>query len=176
MDEILIRPARVADGDVLAEIDRSTWSPESAVVPRPEPPYGPFFDMFNRPEQVLVAEEPDGGVLGWVRLVAPTPLPSNRHVRQIRGLAVAERARRRGVGRALLRAAAEETVRQGATRLTLRVLAPNEAARALYASEGFEVEGVLPGEFRLEGRYVDDVAMGRWVAPEGAASRPGHAF
>ncbi|MFE0320554.1 GNAT family N-acetyltransferase, partial [Streptomyces albogriseolus] len=33
--------------------------------------------------------------------------------------------------------------------------------RTLYASEGFAVEGVLPGEFHLDGRYVDDVLMGQ---------------
>src|SRR3712207_6970927 len=51
--------------------------------------------------------------------------------------------------------------RQGATRMTLRVLAHNTPARRLYESEGFAVEGVLPGEFHLDGRYVDDVFMGR---------------
>ncbi|MYV66769.1 GNAT family N-acetyltransferase, partial [Streptomyces sp. SID2131] len=41
------------------------------------------------------------------------------------------------------------------------VLGHNAPARALYASEGFAVEGVLPGEFLLDGAYVDDVCMGR---------------
>ncbi|WP_434091545.1 GNAT family N-acetyltransferase, partial [Streptomyces anulatus] len=55
--------------------------------------------------------------------------------------------------------------RQGANRITLRVLAHNDPARALYASEGFAVEGVFPGEFFLNGRYVDDVCMGRSLGP-----------
>lgn len=46
-------------------------------------------------------------------------------------------------------------------RITLRVLGHNEPARALYEAEGFAVEGVLPGEFWLDGRYADDVMMGR---------------
>jgi RimJ/RimL family protein N-acetyltransferase len=58
-------------------------------------------------------------------------------------------------------AAAEEATRRGATRLTLRVLAPNAPARALYAACGFTVEGVLAGEFVLEGEPVDDVLMAR---------------
>ena len=44
--------------------------------------------------------------------------------------------------------------------LTLRVLGHNTPARKLYETEGFAVEGVLPGEFLLEGVYVDDVLMG----------------
>ncbi|PKV85388.1 GNAT family N-acetyltransferase [Streptomyces sp. TLI_146] len=148
-----IRPARHADDTALAELDREVWSPLHAVQPRPEPPYAPFFDPANPPSYYLVA--------GYLRLVRPTRLDCNSHVRQIQGLAVADRARGRGVARALLRAAVEESRRQGARRLTLRVLGHNTPARRLYESEGFAVEGVLPGEFLLDGEYVDDVLMGR---------------
>jgi ribosomal protein S18 acetylase RimI-like enzyme len=74
---------------------------------------------------------------------------------------VAEEARGLGAGRALLRAAVEEARRQGARRITLRVLGHNTPARRLYESEGFVVEGVQPEEFFLDGAYVDDVLMGR---------------
>ncbi|MFD9036507.1 GNAT family N-acetyltransferase [Streptomyces sp. NPDC059567] len=162
--ETHIRRALPADEDALGELDRTTWSPLHAVMPAPEPPYEPFFDERHRPEDYLVAEQ-GRAVVGYLRLVPPTPLACNAHVRQIQGLAVAESARGRGVGRALLRAAVEETRRQGCTRLTLRVLGHNKPARALYESEGFTVEGVLPGEFFLDGAYVDDVLMGRAVTP-----------
>ncbi|MEU6983779.1 GNAT family N-acetyltransferase [Streptomyces sp. NPDC046324] len=162
--ETHIRRALAADGDALAELDRATWSPLHAVLPPPEPPYEPFFDDRHRPEDYLVAQRgPE--VVGYLRLVPPTPLACNAHVRQIQGLAVAESARGLGVARALLRAAFEETRRQGCARITLRVLGHNKPARALYASEGFVVEGVLPGEFFLGGAYVDDVLMGRSVTP-----------
>lgn len=82
-------------------------------------------------------------------------------MRQIQGLVVAESARGRGVARALLRAAVERARAEGARRITLRVLGHNAPARALYASEGFAVEGVLPGELLIDGQYVDDVLMGR---------------
>lgn len=162
--ETRIRQAVPADEDALGELDRATWSPLHAVQPAPEPPYSPFFDERHRPDEYLVAER-DGTVVGYVRLVPPTPLACNRHVRQIQGLAVAESARGKGVARALLRAAMAEARRQGALRITLRVLGHNAPARALYASEGFAVEGVLPGEFFLHGAYVDDVLMGRALTP-----------
>ena len=41
----------------------------------------------------------------------------------------------------------------------MRVLAPNEAARQLYEQSGYVVEGVLRGEFFLDGEYVDDMLM-----------------
>ncbi|MFE9373371.1 GNAT family N-acetyltransferase [Streptomyces sp. NPDC006711] len=156
----LIRPARHADGDRLGVLTREAWSPLHAVAPRPAPPYEPFFDDRHEPGDYLVAEV-DGDIAGFVRVVPPTPLPSNRHVRQIQGLEIDASARRRGVGRALLRAACETARAQGATRITLRVLGHNAPARALYEREGFVVEGVQPGEFLIEGAYVDDVLMGR---------------
>ncbi|GAA4291498.1 GNAT family N-acetyltransferase [Streptomyces venetus] len=155
-----IRQARLDDEEALGHLDRATWSPLHSVQPRPEPPYGPFFDEQHPPREVLVAELA-GAVAGYLRLGSATPLACNAHVRMIRGLAVAEEARGHGVARALLRAAGEEARRQGARRLTLRVLGHNAPARGLYESEGFVVEGVLPEEFLLDGAYVDDVFMGR---------------
>ncbi|MFJ7527513.1 GNAT family N-acetyltransferase [Streptomyces griseus] len=166
-----VRTAAPADDDQLAELDRSTWSTLHAVLPKPVPPFDPFFGERYPPQDFLVVEaDPgtEGGapqIAGYIRLVPPTPLAANAHVRQIRGLAVATWARGAGVGRTLVRAACAEARRQGANRITLRVLAHNDPARALYASEGFAVEGVLPGEFFLNGRYVDDVCMGRSLGP-----------
>ncbi|WP_367323726.1 N-acetyltransferase family protein [Streptomyces sp. HUAS ZL42] len=160
MPDPYIRHATPDDEEPLARLDRATWSHQHAVTPPPQPPYEPFFREQSGPGDHLVAEL-DGRVVGYIRLGFPTPLACNAHVRQIRGLAVADEARGRGVGRALLRAALEEARRLGARRISLRVLGHNTPARRLYESEGFVVEGVQPEEFLLDGRYVDDVLMGR---------------
>ncbi|MFG3098932.1 GNAT family N-acetyltransferase [Streptomyces sp. NPDC048182] len=158
-----IRPGRYDDDGPLRRLDAETWSPLHAVSPRPEPDE-PFFREHASPADHLVAEV-DGTPVGYVRLGFPTPLASNTHVRQIRGLAVSDTARGRGVGRALVRAAVAEARRLGARRITLRVLGHNTAARKLYESEGFVVEGVQPEEFHLAGEYVDDVLMGQRLHP-----------
>ncbi|MET8409817.1 GNAT family N-acetyltransferase [Streptomyces sp. NPDC005195] len=155
-----IRFATPDDEDVLGRLDRATWSTLHAVMPRPQPPYPPFYNDRFGPRDYLVAEL-DGVLVGYVRLGHPTTLACNSHVRQIQGLAVSDAARGAGVGRALLRAVQEEARRQGARRISLRVLGHNTPARKLYESEGFVVEGVLPEEFLLDGEYVDDVFMGR---------------
>ncbi|MFE9135886.1 GNAT family N-acetyltransferase [Streptomyces sp. NPDC007355] len=169
VSETYIRAAGAGDDDALGALDRDTWSPLHAVLPPPVPPYGPFFDERHRAEDYLVAVC-EGAVVGYVRVVPPTPLASNAHVRQIQGLVVAESVRGRGVARALLRAAMDKAWADGAVRITLRVLGHNAPARALYASEGFAVEGVLPGEFLFDGVPVDDVLMGRSLTgPTGTA-------
>ncbi|MFD5631957.1 MULTISPECIES: GNAT family N-acetyltransferase [unclassified Streptomyces] len=157
-----IRFATFDDEDTLGRLDRVTWSTLHAVTPRPRPPYEPFYNERFGPRDHLLAEI-GGEVVGYIRLGFPTPLPCNSHVRQIQGLVVSEEARGAGVARALLRAVLDEARRQGARRLTLRVLGHNTPARKLYESEGFVVEGILPEEFLLDGGYVDDVLMGRTV-------------
>ena len=159
-EQIAIRGATDDDEAALAELDRRTWSPLHSVQPRPTPPYPPFFDTTHPPQQFLVAEVA-GRLAGYLRLVRPSKLPCHAHVRQINGLAVDDWARGRGVGRALLHAAMDRAREEGAQRITLRVLGHNTPARRLYESVGFAVEGVLPGEFLLDGAYVDDVLMGR---------------
>ncbi|MFF3762525.1 GNAT family N-acetyltransferase [Streptomyces sp. NPDC001922] len=156
----VIRPAVPDDDAVLTALDRRTWSTLHAVTPSPPLETDPFFDERHRPAHFLVAEY-EGRVAGYVRLIQPVPLPTNAHVRLIQGFAVDTWARGRGIGRALLDAACDEARRQGATRITLRVLGHNTPARRLYAAAGFVVEGVLPGEFLVAGEYVDDVMMGR---------------
>jgi ribosomal protein S18 acetylase RimI-like enzyme len=155
----VVRAGRREDGPALGALDRAVWSPRHSVGPRP-PADHDLVAAGVRPQDVLVAED-DGEVAGYVQLGRPTPLRSNRHVLAITGLAVDPARRRAGVGRLLVEAAAVEAVARGATRLTLRVLAPNAGARALYAACGFVVEGVLAGEFVLDGAPVDDVLMAR---------------
>lgn len=159
MTSPFLRVARPEDDAPLGRLDRDTWSTLHAVKP-PDEPYTSFFTATCLPESHLVAEL-DGRLVGYIRLGHPTELVSNAHVRQIQGLVVAAQARGRGVGRALLDAAMDEARRQGALRITLRVLGHNAPARKLYETAGFAVEGVQPGEFFLAGKYVDDVLMGR---------------
>jgi RimJ/RimL family protein N-acetyltransferase len=155
----VIRPARAEDEAALRALDCAVWTPLASPGPAPAPD-APFFRPGVTAADVLVAEE-DGELAGYVALGPSTRLDSNRHVLLIHGLAVAVSYRGRGLGRELIDAAAAEATRRGARKLSLRVLSENTAARALYESCGFVVEGVLREEFLLDGRYVDDVVMAR---------------
>jgi ribosomal protein S18 acetylase RimI-like enzyme len=161
MSEVTIRPATADDDAALDAISRANWTLGGSVTPAPPPPGTPFFDPGANHADVLVAEA-GGTVAGYVRLGPATPaVESTRHVLTVRGLAVDPARHRQGIGRLLIEAAIEEARARGARRLTLRVLADNTAARALYEAAGFTVEGVLREEFLLRGRYVDDVLMAR---------------
>ena len=160
--EVRVRPARLADQEALVELEAIAWSADSGFpsTMAADQRNATFFDAGNPPEAFLVAEL-DGRVAGYIRLKPPTKLPENAHVIQVQGLAVHPDARRHGVASGLL-AAAEETLRERGTRkLTLRVLGTNAAAIALYERLGFTREGVLRGEFIINGRDVDDVLMAK---------------
>ena len=152
-----VRLAEARDDAALVALDVATWSPRVSPAPAPDPGSG-FFDGGNRPEDVLVAES-GGRVVGYLSVHQSVPLPSHRHVLEVNGLAVDPGHQGRGVGRRLVEEAKQEARRRGARKLSLRVLAPNVSARRLYEGCGFVVEGVLKGEFVLEGRAVDDVLM-----------------
>jgi len=151
----VIRPARPADAVAIAALDAATWSFDVTPSPRSSVP--------GSIDGMLVAE--DGGeIVGYVAVGRATRLESNRHVADIRGLAVAPDHQGRGIGRALVHAALDAARERGARKVTLRVLGPNAPARALYESCGFVVEGVRRDEFLLDGRYVDDVLMARHLS------------
>ena len=156
---LVVRAAATSDDDALREIDLATWGPANSPAP-PPPAEEPFFSERNPLTDHLVAEL-DGAVVGYVKLQQTVPIPSHEHVLTINGLAVAARAQGRGVGRALIEAAIARATRLGARKLSLRVLGPNAGARRLYEACGFEVEGVLRGEFVLAGVEVDDHLMAR---------------
>jgi ribosomal protein S18 acetylase RimI-like enzyme len=161
--EVRVRPARLADHAVLAELDVIAWSAESgfpSVIRTAGSADAAFFNAGNPPEAHLVAEM-GGSVVGYVRLKPPTSLPENSHVIQVQGLAVHPDARRLGIAASLLAASEQRLRERGTRKLTLRVLSTNHAAIRLYERLGFTREGVLADEFFINGAYVDDVMMAK---------------
>lgn len=156
----IVRVSRLDDEAVLRPIDLATWTADVSPVPRPDLSKPLLVD--EQLDDVLVAEE-DGVVCGYVQLSRSGPLPSQRHVLVIDGLAVDPVRQGIGLGRVLLEAAVSEARRRGARKVSLRVLAPNTRARSLYESCGFVVEGVLRGEFLLNDVYVDDMFLALYL-------------
>jgi ribosomal protein S18 acetylase RimI-like enzyme len=162
--DLVIRTAVPTDDAALLQIDRQTQTTRST-----PGQLDPDKTAFLRPDSVLadhLVAEQDGVVVGYVMVEHPTPLTSNRHVMHIAGLAVAPEQQGRGIGARLLDAMIAELARRGVRKVGLRVLSWNEPALRLYRSCGFETEGVLRGEFVLDGALVDDHLMARWLTEE----------
>lgn len=100
-------------------------------------------ELAGRPRREYLLAEDEGGVAGYAGL------DHGGEVSDVMTIAVLPRVRRTGLGARLLEELVERSVRAGAQRLLLEVRADNEAARALYASRGFELlqtrRGYYPG-------------------------------
>jgi RimJ/RimL family protein N-acetyltransferase len=105
---------------------------------------------------VYVAEDGEH-IVGRLSL-ARDPHPASAHVADL-GLMVAASHRRRGIGRALLEAAAQWARTSGVRKLELHVLPHNAAAIALYEDFGFRREGVRTGHYHVHGRDLDAILM-----------------
>jgi ribosomal protein S18 acetylase RimI-like enzyme len=160
---VIVRSARAEDDAALLAIDFATWTTTVSPAPAPTPAERTaFFTADRGPDEYIVAEV-DREIGGYISLHHATPLASNAHVLEINGLAVDPRCQGRGVGTSLVEAAARIAKQRGATKVTLRVLGRNAGARRLYERCGFVVEGVLKGEFVLDGEPVDDILMARYL-------------
>jgi len=106
---------------------------------------------------VFVAERVDGVLVGRLSVSRDTH-PASSHVADL-GLMVAKDARRQGVGRALLAAAADWAAGTGIRKLELHVFPWNEPAIRLYEQFGFEREGYRKRHYRRGDDEVDAVLM-----------------
>ena len=94
-----------------------------------------------------------GRVSGYAGLQALSGSPDA----DIQTIAVAEDARRHGLGRTLMLALLAEARRRGVEQVFLDVRADNPAARSLYDSLGFEPVGRRPRYYQPDG--VDAIVM-----------------
>jgi RimJ/RimL family protein N-acetyltransferase len=106
---------------------------------------------------VFVAETEDGSIVGRLS-IARDQHPASRHVADV-GLMVAQSYRRRGIGRALLAAAAKWAGEHDVRKLELHVFPYNEAAIALYEQFGFLREGYRRHHYRRGDEYIDAILM-----------------
>lgn len=107
----------------------------------------------SRHRTYLAAESSEGALLGWagIRVVADEA--------EILTVGVVPSTRRRGIARMLLAALLDIARERGAGTAYLEVRMDNEAARSLYASEGFAELGVRPGYY--DAGRADAVVMSR---------------
>ena len=128
-----IREFKKADFQTLWQIDQICFEPQLAYSQKEL-----AFYMQRPGSFTLVAEdEAESGILGFI--VAE----NRRRTGHIITIDVIEKARRSGVGSALLQAAEEKLLEAGAAAVALETPVNNAAAIRFYKSEGYYVEKTL---------------------------------
>jgi GNAT superfamily N-acetyltransferase len=98
-------------------------------------------ERFEHQESIIfVALDEGGTALGFVQLFPSFSSGAAARILILNDLYVVPGARRAGVGKLLLRAAANYGKSVGAVRLTLSTEVTNESAQALYEAEGWKVQ------------------------------------
>lgn len=105
---------------------------------------------------LLVAYE-SAQVVGILSIVRPG-FRERRHSGSL-GMSVTREFRSIGIGRNMLQYAKRWAKSEGLRRVELAVFANNTAAKALYESEGFQVEGTQRHGAFVENAYIDIVLM-----------------
>jgi ribosomal-protein-alanine acetyltransferase len=104
-------------------------------------------------DAVAELAEVEAEVAGYAALLAPIGAPDA----DVLTIAVDERRRGQGIGRALLTHLLAAAARRGARRVFLEVRSDNPVAQALYASEGFQPVGRRPRYYQPDD--VDAIVM-----------------
>ncbi len=126
-----IRELTAADVEEVSRIEQETfsmpWKPQD------------FLEMVEADYAYYYVAEVDGEIAGCcgIRNMAGEG--------EITNVAVAEKFRRRGIGRALMEYMLKEAALLGMESMTLEVRVSNIPAISLYESLGFQGEGVRPG-------------------------------
>lgn len=135
-----LRTATIEDLDAIMRLEDAVfppdaWSRESMAG-----------ELSSPHTHYLVAVDPASPeeLLGYAGLAAPIGGPQG----DIQTIAVAEGARRQGLGRRIMHALIAEATRRGVTELFLEVRADNPSAQALYEQLGFERIAVRPRYYR----------------------------
>jgi phosphinothricin acetyltransferase len=115
------------------------------------------WDAAHLPAPRLVAER-DGDVVGWVAVSPASRRPAYRGVVE-HSVYVDGRARRSGVGRALLDALVAEAPRHGIWTIQTSIIDANEASLRLHEATGFRVVGRRERIAQLDGAWRDTLLL-----------------
>jgi phosphinothricin acetyltransferase len=162
-----VRSAAAGDLDAIRRIYNEGIADRIATLdeePKTAADIAAWWSAHADPYAALVAEDESNAVLGWASLNPYSHRCAYRGVADL-SVYVGRDARGTGVGSALL-AVLEKRAKQNAFhKIVLFALAANAGARALYRKFGYRDVGVFRDQGKLDGAFVDVIAMEKILTP-----------
>jgi len=158
--EFSIKVLEKSDWDAASEIYRQGLETGQATF-ETQPPTFSDWDNGHLPfGRIAAVSLRDESVIGWAALSAVSKREAYSGVAEV-SVYVAEQARGKGVGYALLQALIEESERHGMWTLQASIFPENEASIRLHQSLGFQVVGRRERISRLNGVWRDTMILER---------------
>ena len=160
---VTVREANEDDALAIKNIVNSVASEKYYVVPeRSREDWDEAIrEIKNRKGLIIVAEANDR-IVGMAYLVRGK-FEKNKHVGFL-GISVLKGKRGIGVGEAMMKYMMEWSQQQDELeKISLTVFSTNKAAINLYRKFGFEIEGINKKQYKIEGKYIDEIMMGKFL-------------
>ena len=160
---IIVREADESDGKAIKNLVNSVVSERRFIVPdRSRSDWDVIIGEIKKRNSLIIVAQINDRVVGMAHL-AKGKLPKNRHVGFL-GISILKDFRGNGIGSAMMDYMMEwASTQEGLEKISLTVFSTNNVAINLYKKFGFITEGRMKRHFKIEGKYIDDVAMAKFL-------------
>lgn len=110
---------------------------------------------------LLVVAEVEGNIVG-TSSIHPGSSPKDRHVGGL-GISIVKEWRGLGIGTAMMTYMINWAKNYGLEKLYLSVFSTNQRAINLYKKFNFQVEGKRKKQYKIEGKYIDEIIMAKFI-------------
>lgn len=159
---VSVRPGRPADAEPVASIYNEGIRGRGATFETRERTAAEVLPWLRSQRFPLLVAEAEGQILGWIAAFEYRPRDCYSGVAEF-SVYVAERARGRGIGDALMTAFLPAVRQAGFWKVLSRIFPENAASRALCLRHGFHEVGTYQKHAKLDGEWRDVLIVERWL-------------
>lgn len=160
---VVIREAATHDATDIERIVNSVASEKIYIVPdKSRKDWDKAIEGIKRRRSQIIVALTNERIAGMAHLVKGK-FEKNEHVSEL-GILVLKDFRRKGIGTLMMKCLMDWAEKQkGLKKISLTVFATNKPAIKLHKKFGFSVEGVCKKHYRIEGSFVDDLTMAKFL-------------
>lgn len=153
---VTLREASEGDAEAIKNIVNRVASERYYVVPeRSRGDWDEAIREIKERKGLIIIAQVDDETVGMAHLV-PGKFEKHKHVGFLEGF------RRVGVGTEMMNHIMEWGKQQkGLEKISLTVFSTNKVAINLYRKFGFKIEGISKKQYKIEGKYIDKITMGK---------------